>query len=75
VVTATRSALNRIQDFVSEYLALPWPGTPRRRGDLRFAELEVRWSGSDLCMWFGEAGDPILTLPPISESELGLLPD
>jgi hypothetical protein len=72
VATATYSALNRIQDFVSEYLTAPWPENPSLRAGFRLEELGVRWSGSDLCMWFGDAADPVLTLPSISESELGL---
>lgn len=70
IVVAATNALSRLQDFVSESLATPWPDDPHAASSRSLPQIEVEWTGRTLSIWFGDADDPVLALPPIPEEEL-----
>jgi hypothetical protein len=70
IATATRNALSRIQDFVTETLTEPWPPDPECRSGAVLPPVGVQWSGDVLKICFGDMNDPVLELEAIPAREL-----
>ncbi|HEU4881273.1 MAG TPA: hypothetical protein VFT45_03480 [Longimicrobium sp.] len=65
--TAGRAVLSGVQDCVSEYLALPWPGD----ADGGMAIPGVRVDAERVHLWFGGSESaPVVSLRPIDLDEL-----
>ena len=66
LITACELVLGKVQEFVAEATALPWPGEKV----MPPPHVTVR-DGSLMCR-YGSSKDPILVLPPVALSSLGI---
>jgi hypothetical protein len=65
---AVWNVLSKVQDFVSEHRAEPWPRWERGGDPLPSPRVAVR-SGA-LHLWFGNEDEPVLRLEPIRLNDL-----
>jgi hypothetical protein len=66
--TAFLSVLSQVQDFVTEFLAEPWPASPPESPGLAPPEVVVMDEGIRLL--YGTPSDPLLELPFVRWDEL-----
>lgn len=56
IVTAAAAVISGVQDFIADTSAEPWPGTRDQ------PDPDVRRTGDQLEMWFGDEDNPVLKL-------------
>jgi hypothetical protein len=62
---AAERFLDRVQDFVSEELTMPWPARPDQAHQSQLPRRWVEIRGAALRLGFGDASSPMVELEPI----------